>query len=104
MCGEDRICTPDIFISAVVVFPSKTTNPNERYTEIIAGEVNEFSIDISVGNREEDSFGTQMVLTLPPGVSFRLATIESQDLVIACQNPQVSVTSCLKILGNYSRY
>ena len=93
MCGDDRICTPDIFITANVLFPIKNANTNERYTEIIAGEVNEFSIDITVSNREEDSFGTQMILTIPDGISFHLAVIKTQDLVIGCQNPQVSILS-----------
>ena len=91
--------TPDLFISAVVVLPARVTNPNERYTEIVAGVVNEFSIDISVSNRGVDSFGTQMVLTLPPGISFRIAAVETQDLVIGCQNPQV----VYPIVSNSSR-
>ena len=92
MCGDDRVCTPDIFITADLVFPTKSPDTNERYTEIIAGQVNDFNIDISVGNRGEFSFSTQMVLTLPPGISFRLAIINTEDLVIGCQNPQVCST------------
>ena len=88
-CGTDALCIPDLNITATVVFPTRTTDPTERYTEIIAGEVNEFSIDITVTNRGENSFGTRMSLTIPPGTSFRIATIDNADLVIGCQNPQV---------------
>ncbi|KAI6658509.1 Integrin alpha [Oopsacas minuta] len=88
-CGNGSVCIPDLFITATPIFPViMGSNPTVRYTEIIAGEVTEFSIDITVGNNRDDSYGTMMTLTIPPGTSFRIATIDSADLVIACQNPK----------------
>ena len=87
MCGDDRICTSILVITANAILPT-LPDSNTRYTEIVQGLVPEVTIDIRTENMGEDSFGTRMELLLPAGLTYRIATVENQELVIGCQNTE----------------